>query len=73
MSEHNKFYSLSSSGSPLLMLHSSINPRAYNEKQPFMNTKNQEHVPQARNILAIHATETRESQIIEDTPFTQKC
>jgi len=24
------------------------------------------------NILAIHATETRESQAIEDTAFTQK-
>lgn len=48
MSEHNKFYPLSSSGSPLLMLHSGINPRAYNERRPFMNTKSQEHVLQAR-------------------------
>lgn len=70
MSEHNKFYPLSSSGSPLLMLHSSINPRAYNET--LHEYKKSGTRSTSSNILAIHATETRESQAIEDTPLVQK-
>lgn len=62
-SEHNKFYPLSSSGSPLLMLHSGINSHAYNEKRPFMNTKSQEHIPQAR----IYSSDLRNAETTKIT------